>query len=412
MGGCAPQQSLGPDVYEQVNTMFKLRNQFEALSIEAYHLTKFYDIWTKVDLENTDIVTTSHLLALLGVQVTKYEIKTFSIFDSEKSGKITFREFVLASWNFLSLNKHGIALLTFDLYAGKNGKLSKDGITKILQDVYGSNSNTPMAVNVLQNIQVIEKDLSKAEFSAFCTKEKNFLYPAFSMQQKIRTHICGQMYWESVQHERERASNQEIGDYEYVGLHMRRVCNDRKFKEFVVSNKEDQGKRASSTVTLDVMEEYYSVNKHAGNEAVKKKPKRSSTHGNVKQIYAEDDEHKAAMTIQKSVKSRKEKKAAVKELETRREKKKTKQKDEKIEELTRRNAAIKISTSWKKKSMDKEYPADLKAKKKNSRSQNNSNRDSKRESHRENAQERSERMHKSHEHVVNPKENKPSLRYI
>lgn len=59
----------------------------------------------------------------------------FSIFDTDKSGEIDFKEFVLALWNFCACSDTALRIFAFDLYdADSSGKIEIKEIEFMLRE--------------------------------------------------------------------------------------------------------------------------------------------------------------------------------------------------------------------------------------------------------------------------------------
>ncbi len=47
---------------------------------------------------------------------SKFTVRAFSLFDSDGSGELDFREFVISIWNYCSIDKTGLIEFAFALY--------------------------------------------------------------------------------------------------------------------------------------------------------------------------------------------------------------------------------------------------------------------------------------------------------
>ncbi len=116
-GGC----SSGSDIYEnELASKPAWRKQFEKLELSPNEVSQLYRIFLKVDDDRSGSIGLVELLTLMDVERTSFTMRVFSIFDADKSGKIDFREFVLALWNYCTLSSATLDIFSFHLY-DKNG---------------------------------------------------------------------------------------------------------------------------------------------------------------------------------------------------------------------------------------------------------------------------------------------------
>ena len=92
---------------------------------------------------STGAIDIAELLVNLNLPSTPFTTKVFSMFDTDRSGEVDFRECMLALWNYCSLAEQDLASFAFDLYDGDgSGFLSQGEVAKILRDVYGTEYNS------------------------------------------------------------------------------------------------------------------------------------------------------------------------------------------------------------------------------------------------------------------------------
>ena len=76
---------------------------FAAMRLTKTEVNKLYDIFCKVDLDGSGSVDIVELLTLLDIERTAFTEQVFTVFDSDSSGKVDFKEFVLAIWNYCTI---------------------------------------------------------------------------------------------------------------------------------------------------------------------------------------------------------------------------------------------------------------------------------------------------------------------
>lgn len=110
MGICASYDNI----YEiEDGRLKKWKKQFEALQLSRKEVGRLYNVFRKVDADNSGEIELLELLVHIDIERTKFTKRVFAIFDEDKSGEVDFREFVLSLWNYCTLGK---ASLSTSLY--------------------------------------------------------------------------------------------------------------------------------------------------------------------------------------------------------------------------------------------------------------------------------------------------------
>jgi Ca2+-binding EF-hand superfamily protein len=76
---------------------------FASMKLTKREVAQMYDIFKKVDLDDSGCVDIVELLTLLDVERTVFTEHVFTVFDADGSGKVDFKEFVLSIWNYCTI---------------------------------------------------------------------------------------------------------------------------------------------------------------------------------------------------------------------------------------------------------------------------------------------------------------------
>lgn len=92
---------------------------FSAMRLKKSEVLKLYDIYTKVDCDESGKIDVLELLSLLGIERTEFTERIFSAFDMDRTDKCDFYEFVVSVWKFCTLGTPAICknLSNFDFIA-------------------------------------------------------------------------------------------------------------------------------------------------------------------------------------------------------------------------------------------------------------------------------------------------------
>lgn len=83
---------------------------FQSMKLELKDVQKLERVFDKIDQSNDDKLSIAEMLAYLDIDRTKFSERVFSIFDDDKSGEVSFKEFVLSMWNYGTLTKASLIL--------------------------------------------------------------------------------------------------------------------------------------------------------------------------------------------------------------------------------------------------------------------------------------------------------------
>lgn len=90
------------DIYDNPEVR-PFKQEFEALQLRRREIKKLYELFKRVDVDNSGSIGLNELLTHMDVDKTQFTERVFSIFDEDGSGEVDFREFVLALWNYCTL---------------------------------------------------------------------------------------------------------------------------------------------------------------------------------------------------------------------------------------------------------------------------------------------------------------------
>lgn len=110
---------------------------------------------------------------------------------------ITFRNFCVCSWLYLTRSQEQLASMYFDAYDERNsGELESKSIFRLVYDMYGDKDLDFKADELLQEVdRDREETLTKYEFMNHVYKYKSILKPLYAMQRAVQEKVLGYAYW-------------------------------------------------------------------------------------------------------------------------------------------------------------------------------------------------------------------------
>ncbi len=157
--------------------------------IRAEQVNRAMEKFHNMDKDHSGEITFQEFCSLMEVEPTGEYQKMFNLFDTDKSGNIDIKEFMLGLSNFTGASKEDRVEFVFNLFdADHNGFLTEEELIEILK----SNHMTSAAA-VKKKAQTIIKQVDKdgdarislEEFKVVAKKFPNILFPAFQMADKM-----------------------------------------------------------------------------------------------------------------------------------------------------------------------------------------------------------------------------------
>jgi Ca2+-binding EF-hand superfamily protein len=174
------------------------------IKLSDSELNKYWAAFCKVDKMYTGSIHIEQFHKYYQLEETPFTMKVFSIMDTDANGGINFHEFILAIWNYLSLDMNSLATFSFRLFDTDNSKLMEKGeVEAMISCVYGGVGSNERVQKVLDKMQPANGDsITSTEFVNYSRQYPLLLYPAFAMQNVLRRHIFGEGYWNAVSADR------------------------------------------------------------------------------------------------------------------------------------------------------------------------------------------------------------------
>ena len=146
---------------------------------------------------------------------TRMNERIFHVMDTTGTGELTFLQFSLTLWNYLTLGHRALIRLSFSLLDPDNTSfISYEDLGEVINETQGIDwRKIPRLKSVALGVEKISTSEGDGEgmiglksFERICNEYPNFLFPAFSAQLRLREAILGKSYWEREQKRREELS--------------------------------------------------------------------------------------------------------------------------------------------------------------------------------------------------------------
>ena len=193
----ANMEPLHPDIAQH-------KPMFQRLGFSSWGANGMRKLFCAIDEDHSGEISIREFLKYFDLDRTKFSKRAFAIFDADSSGELDFKELTMSIWNYCTLTTMTLMTFAFDLYdTDSSGMIDGDEMLCVVNEVYGTSAakNSVYAQKIIRMIKAKQAvgagsdDIDKNEFVRFCMKRKALLFPAFQMQETLRTKIMGAAFW-------------------------------------------------------------------------------------------------------------------------------------------------------------------------------------------------------------------------
>lgn len=184
-------------------------NVFEGMGFTKYSIDQLYTLYYAMDDDNSNSIDPKEFFRANNVEPLPVYNRFFEIFDLDGSGALSFSEFVLSVWNFLTYDEKTIGQMVFllcprrDSLRPENGKMMAScklsSFKSTIKSLHGKLS--------FENSQWIDTELRRADerwpdsvcfadqCSVFGYENQSLFTPFMQLRDKFRLSIIGRGFW-------------------------------------------------------------------------------------------------------------------------------------------------------------------------------------------------------------------------
>eukprot|EP00949_MAST-11_sp_MAST-11-sp1_P004581 g4581.t1 len=178
---------------------------FLQLRIDQTVINCLYSKFLEIDKDGSHEIDIDEYYRHFKMERTPWADKVFMIMDEDGSGEIDFREFVIATWNYCSLDLKNLIKFAFSMFdIDGAGTLEAEDLRELVVEIYGDSWDANVRVQKL--VDVIDKNrdgvISFDEFQQINRRYPALLFPAFRMQEFLRRGVYGVTWWKVMSEKR------------------------------------------------------------------------------------------------------------------------------------------------------------------------------------------------------------------
>lgn len=181
-------------------------------------VNEIYRKFCEYDVRGNSQVDVDEFIVALGLQPELFLMLVFRLFDSNMEGSVIFSEFMMAYYQFLTLDKDSLAIFTFSLFDLDGSQtLDREEIELMMRVLEGKVSrNDSLAYKVLD----LDGDgnVGLEEFLIMASKRPNMMFLAFETQMALRSSCMSVSRWEELTKRRRQLMSDGSKHHGHVGF--------------------------------------------------------------------------------------------------------------------------------------------------------------------------------------------------
>lgn len=197
IGGKRPHKYFSEDLWAECSDLLLKLNIDEGKGFEIF------DIFSKIDKDESGTVEVEECLKFFGGKRTKFSSRIFEVLDSNTTQGMPFVDFTTTMWNFCTLSTILMARFVFEIFDVDNaGVLEVPDIEAMYRMLYDVDKHDQKVVDTVK----FDADgkVSKDNFMARVRSKKALIRPALEYQSRLRSALGGLIMWESLTGYRKR----------------------------------------------------------------------------------------------------------------------------------------------------------------------------------------------------------------
>ncbi len=181
-------------------------------------VNKIFRKFCEYDVTSNNIVDVHEFVVSLGLEPEIFLMLVFRLFDSNMEGSVTFCEFMMAYYQFLTLDKDSLAVFTFSLFDLDDSQtLDQEEVELMMRVLEGKVTRNDAIAYKALDIDG-DGDISIEEFLIMATRRPNMMFLAFETQMKLRSSCMSMSRWDTLTERRRRLMNDGSKHHNHIGF--------------------------------------------------------------------------------------------------------------------------------------------------------------------------------------------------
>mmetsp|Transcript_5141 Transcript_5141/g.5265 ORF Transcript_5141/g.5265 Transcript_5141/m.5265 type:complete len:470 (-) Transcript_5141:31-1440(-) len=188
----------------------------KSLSLSSSDLDILFTAFADIDADDSGTIRFDELFAYFRIEPTKFNETVFGYCDVDHRGYLTFLDFVIGIWLYLTVDQNelgGYAFILFDI--DYTGVLDSEEILNLIHVIHNKTTIQSKAIlQVVDQLKGSKEVFSCEKFQNWTRTHYSLLEPAQTLQINLRKNLIGEAYW--LQKTKFRKEHKEFSNLAYI----------------------------------------------------------------------------------------------------------------------------------------------------------------------------------------------------
>jgi serine/threonine-protein phosphatase 2B regulatory subunit len=190
------------------------RATFERLGLSNGTVNQLYGAYCAIDSDGGGSISDTEFYTFFRLDQSKFTDRAFFLFDKDGTGEIDFEEFVLAVWNFCTIEGGDLVRFCFNLYdLDGGGTLDTGEMKEMIMAILGAkvDHDGKKATELMSFLKLDDNgEANLKAFKEFARLKGEVLEPCYVLQRRLRARIVGEAFWRSLARKRKAMIKGEL----------------------------------------------------------------------------------------------------------------------------------------------------------------------------------------------------------
>jgi Ca2+-binding EF-hand superfamily protein len=176
---------------------------FEKLAIDRLRCFELYKTFLKMDKDQSSEIDTEEVMKYLGGSRTKFTDRIYHIERQDHENRhikptMQFKQFVIKTWNFLSMSTYHLARLAFEIFDPDEEEIIyREDIESMFKMMYASDDHDERYIKKFRFNE--NNGISKSDFIKHIERRSKYIIqPMIEYQRRLRRKLGGMLMWEVI----------------------------------------------------------------------------------------------------------------------------------------------------------------------------------------------------------------------
>lgn len=197
----------------------------QSLGLKLDDLNFLFTAFSDIDADGSNTIRFDELFGYLSIDDTPCNKKIFNFLTNKKEIYLTFLEFCVVTWNFLTVSENDMGRFTFVLFDEDNsGFLQAMEVVNLIKTIYPNHEKYRAVSELISKVYQGNRDnFSLNDFAKWTKDHLSLLQPLMTLQAHIKKQIIGDSFWNYLATVRMDLESKNILDLHDIAAETRKI---------------------------------------------------------------------------------------------------------------------------------------------------------------------------------------------